>query len=335
MKFTYEQFQQDQLGGMPAPVEGVSLTGQTILITGANIGLGFEAAKHFANRGPGKLVIVCRNEKKGEDALERIRSETGFQNVELWIADFGSFESVKALKSKIDALDRLDILVENAGIAAYDYAETKDGWESSLQVNVLGPAYHIVLSLPKLLKTAKNHPETVPRVVVVTSGLHHWANITPEVVEAAKPLEFMNVKDRYNPDNRYNESKALEVMFVRALQFHLPSVTCCTVSPGFCHSELNRGAVGERDEAIKNRAKQLAHTTEEGSRQLLYAAIGQRDREKEMRAGYVTYSKVSECSDFILSEEGQRLEKKMWTEIRGLLAEVDGEAKDVVEKYLS
>ncbi|KAL0566976.1 hypothetical protein V5O48_015024, partial [Marasmius crinis-equi] len=217
MILTREQFQEQQLEGMPPPVEGVSLSGQVVVITGANVGLGFEAAKHFAARGPQKLIIVCRNVQKGQDALSRtsqlfflrffesptieagIKSDTGFQNIELWIADFASFDSVKALKGKIDTLERLDILVENAAILSYDYEETKDGWESSLQVNILALAHHIILHLPKLLETAKNYPETVPRIVVVSSDVHYWAKISPEVVEAAKPLKFLNVKAQYNP----------------------------------------------------------------------------------------------------------------------------------------
>ncbi|KAL0571588.1 hypothetical protein V5O48_010367 [Marasmius crinis-equi] len=329
----------------PPAVEGVSLAGQVVVVTGANTGLGFEAAKHFAVRGPEKVIIVCRNEKKGQEALEQrllrsrqtvgVKTETGFANLELWTADFASFDSVKALKDKIDALDRLDILVENAGIVAAEYETTKDGWESTIQVNVLGPALHVILHLPKLLETVKKYPETTPRIVMVSSDVHYWAAFPVEVVNASKPLETMNLEDHWNAGNRYPESKALDVMFTRALQTHLQNITCCSLNPGFCYSELNRNAKGETAERISKLREKIAFTSEEGSRQLLYSAIGQRDREAEMRGAYISFSRVSECSDFILSEEGQKLQTQVWKEILEVLAKVDERTKGIVGRYLS
>ncbi|KAK1235278.1 hypothetical protein PQX77_001500 [Marasmius sp. AFHP31] len=338
MMLTQEQFQQEQLAGMPPAVEGVSLDGQVVVVVGANTGLGFEAAKHFATRGPQKLVIVCRNEKKGQDALNRIKTETGFQNVELWVVDLNSFKSISATKDKINQLERLDILVENAGIASAEYNLTEDGWDHNLQSNVLGPALHIVLHLPKLLETAKKYPKTTPRIVSVSSDVHYWTT-TPvtEVLEAPNSLKFLNDKSYFGRkvDNRYYETKALGVMFIRALQQRLPNVTACSVNPGFCYSELDRNAKGDQAEHIRDLRTKLAFTTEEGSRQLLFAAIGHRDREAEVRGSYLSFSRVSECSDLILSDDGQKLEKKLWAEILEVFGTVDETAKGIIQTYLS
>ncbi|KAL0573163.1 hypothetical protein V5O48_008794 [Marasmius crinis-equi] len=335
MILTQEQFQKEQLAGMPPAVEGVTLTGQVVIVTGANTGLGFEAAKHFAIRGPQKVIILCRNERKGQEALERIKAETGFANIELWTADFGSFESVKALKDKIDALDRLDILVENAGIASQEYETTTDGWETSLQVNVLGPALHAILHLPKLLETAKKYQEITPRIVMVSSDVHYWATFPAEVTNVPKPLEAMNSKETWKSTNRYPESKALDVMFTRALQALLPSITCCSLNPGLCYTELDRNTTGDAAKHISESREKFAFTSEEGSRQLLYSAIGQRDREAEMRGAYIKFSQVSECSDYILGEEGQKMQGKVWEEILDILGKVDERAKGIIEKHLS
>ncbi|KAL0571617.1 hypothetical protein V5O48_010351 [Marasmius crinis-equi] len=336
MLLTNEQFEKEQLAGAPPPVEGVSLADQVIVITGGNTGLGLEAAKHYAIRGPQKVIIVCRNEKKGQDAVERIKAETGFQNVDLWIADFADFESVKALKPKIDALDRLDILIENAGIASQEYEITKDGWEASLQVNVLGPALHVFLSLPKLLSTGQKHPETTPRVVMVSSDVHYWAKFPAEVINAPKPLEAMSQRENWVSSNRYLESKALDVMFARTLQSHLSnSITICALNPGFCTTELNRTITGPAAEHVVALRKKLGLTAEEGSRQLLFAGIGQRESESKLRGAYVSFSRVSECSDFILSEDGRKLEGSMWRELVDVLGGVDETVKGVVEEYLS
>ncbi|KAL0056754.1 hypothetical protein AAF712_016636 [Marasmius tenuissimus] len=359
MILTQEQSHQEQLAGMPRAVEGVSLDGQVVVITGANTGLGFEVAKHFAIRGPQKPVIVCRSEEKGQDALNRIKTKTGFQNVELWTVDLNSFKSISAIKDKISQLERLDILVENAAIASIDYKLTQDGWDHrqvpgivytrllssnsrslpcSLQSNVLGPALHIILHLPKLLDTAKKYPKSTPRIVLVSSNVHYWTT-TPvtEALKAPNVLDFLNDKSYFdrNIDNRYPETKALDVMFVRALQQRLPNVTACSVNPGFCYSELARYAEGERAEHLRNLQRKLAFTTEEGSRQLLFAAIGHRDREAEVRGSYISFSQVSECSDLILSDDGQELENKLWTEILDLCGRVDGTAKEIIQTYLS
>ncbi|KAK1219760.1 hypothetical protein PQX77_017500 [Marasmius sp. AFHP31] len=359
MILTQEQSHQDQLAEMPPPVEGVSLDNQVVVITGANTGLGFEAAKHFAIRGPQKLVIVCRSEEKGQTALNRIKTETSFTNIELWTVDLNSFKSISAIKDKINQLERLDILVENAAIASIEYILTEDGWDHrqvlnivytrclsnnsqpvpcSLQSNVLGPALHIILHLPKLLDTAKKYPKSTPRIVLVSSNVHYWTT-TPvtEALKAPSALEFLNDKSYFdrNIDNRYPETKALDIMFVRALQQRLPSVTTCSVNPGFCYSELARYAEGERAEHLRSLQKKLAFTTEEGSRQLLFAAIGSRDREADVRGSYISFSQVSECSDLILSDDGQRLEDKLWTEILDLCGRVDETAKEIIQTHLS
>ncbi|KAJ8074046.1 hypothetical protein PM082_012337 [Marasmius tenuissimus] len=335
MKFSQEVFNHYQTKGMPPAVEGVSLTGQVVILTGANTGLGFEAAKHFATRGPAKLILVCRNEQRGQDAVNRLKTATGFEHVELWTTDLSSFESVKSVKDKIDQLDRLDILVENAGVALNTHEVTKDGWETTLQVNVLSTALRIILHLPKLVETAKKFPDTVPRIVYVTSGAHYIRTISPEVIDASNTLKVINDDFEGVKDKRYSESKLLAQSFMRALQTHLPTVTCCSVNPGFCESDLCRHATGERAETIRKMKAESAYTSEEGSRQLLYAAIGERDKEDQVRGSYLGYSEISECSDFLLGEEGQKLEAKLWKEILEVAGSVDDGVKELIKKYLS
>ncbi|KAK1232147.1 hypothetical protein PQX77_004718 [Marasmius sp. AFHP31] len=358
MMLTPEQFAQEQKAGMPPVVEGVSLEDQVIILTGANTGIGYEAAKHFAHRKPHKLILVCRNELKGRDTLQTawclgLKTETGFQNVEAWAVDFSSFDSVKAVETKIAKLERLDILVENAGVAMYDYEVTKDGWETSLQVNVLSCAMHIILHLPKMLQTAKEHPGTVPRIVVVSSDTHYWGKISAEAMNAPSTLRSLSDHNpaQFTADKMYPETKSneylplppdrysvypvLSTMFIRTLQSHLPTITCCAVNPGFCHSGLTRHAPEAVAERFRKEKELLAYTPEEGSRQLIYAAIGQREREEELRASYVSFSRVSECSDFILGNEGRALERKLWEEVTKVVSGADENTRDIVGRYLS
>ncbi|KAL0068494.1 hypothetical protein AAF712_004572 [Marasmius tenuissimus] len=299
MILTREQFQQEQLAGVPPAVEGV-LDGQVVVITGANTGLGFEAAKHFA--------ILChrvQDEKKDRKALNRIKTETGFQNVELWIVDLNSFESIVAIKDKINQLKRLDVLVENA-----------------VGTTIPGNCEEI----------SQDHS---PNVSVLSDG-HYWASIPlTEALDAPNSLEFLNDKSYFDRNVEYHEAKTLDVMFIRALQQHLPDVATCSVNPAFCYIELGRDAEGHCAEHLQGMRAKLAFTTEEGSRQLLFAAIGRRDQEAEVRGSYLSFSWVSECSDLILSDDGQKLEQKLWTEILEVLGKVDGTAEEIIQRYLS
>jgi NAD(P)-dependent dehydrogenase (short-subunit alcohol dehydrogenase family) len=123
------------------------LSGKTVLITGANSGLGFEAAKHFASMNPARLIIVCRNQEKGEvtskgmdfprvycsalaTLILAIKDSTGCQNIEIGIMEQGGFSSVVAFADKFEREGRkIDILVANAGVSHSQYSTTEDGWE--------------------------------------------------------------------------------------------------------------------------------------------------------------------------------------------------------------
>ena len=144
LRFVQEQWAQ------PVPLVSEDLTGKIVLVTGANIGLGFEAAKHFASMNPERLIIACRSETKGKQAIKgnafaslpltktkvdrvpiEIKEATKFDKVELFIVDLASYESVNAFCKKVEKeVPRLDILVENAALAQIEYVPTPDGWES-------------------------------------------------------------------------------------------------------------------------------------------------------------------------------------------------------------
>lgn len=110
------------------PVVKADLTGKTIIITGANVGLGFEASKHFATMNPKKMILACRDEAKGRAAAEEI----GYAAAEVWPLDLASFKSVTAFADRVEhELERLDILLLNAGFASQSYGLTEDGYEST------------------------------------------------------------------------------------------------------------------------------------------------------------------------------------------------------------
>ena len=97
-----------------------SCAGQTIIVTGSNVGLGKKAARHFARLSVSKLILAVRNTKAGEEAKHDIESTTRCNPdvIEVWPLDLSSYESVKSFADRASKLPRLDVLLENAGIAA-------------------------------------------------------------------------------------------------------------------------------------------------------------------------------------------------------------------------
>src|SRR5215831_10185498 len=123
---------------------------KTCIVTGANSGIGKETALGLARVGA-RVVLVCRNEEKGRQALVDIRRETGSSQLDLLIADMSSFESVRAVAAQIhQRYSRLDVLINNAGTAVARQAISTDGVEMTIAGNHLGPALLTLLLLDLL-----------------------------------------------------------------------------------------------------------------------------------------------------------------------------------------
>jgi len=333
---TYQEMVEEQKKGMVPIVRG-DLTGKTVMVTGANSGIGFEAAKHFATMNPARLIIVCRSVEKAQQSIKQIQEETGYKNAEPMALDLGKFSSISEFVTQASkTLDRLDILVENAAVATMGkYIQTEDGWESMLQVNSLGPALHVLLLLPIIMNTAKSH-SVVPRIVVVSSEVIFFANIGSDAIAASNTLETLSSKEYCTPEvfaTRYQQSKILNIMLVHKLAELLPTnIVPVALNPGFCLSGLRRDAEGERAASFKQMEDEFAYTSEEGSRQIIYSAIGGKD--EELRGAFTSYSQVLEVSDWILSEEGKKAEDKIWVEMIDLFGKLDDRIPGIVAEYL-
>jgi retinol dehydrogenase-12 len=133
------------------------LTNKTVIVVGANTGLGFEAAQHFAKMNPGRLILACRSEQKGRAAVNRefmnvlviskylirvisnagLKANTGYSNVKPWLVDLSRFSSVRTFADRAMDLERLDILLLNAAVLPREngfYTSTSGGWEATCDV---------------------------------------------------------------------------------------------------------------------------------------------------------------------------------------------------------
>ncbi|KAF5326302.1 hypothetical protein D9611_000458 [Ephemerocybe angulata] len=339
MKLGLLTFFSEQWRKIP-PVATADLTGQTVVVVGANTGLGFEASKHFARMNPGKLVLACRNEAKGKAALAKLKAETGCNTAELRLVDLANFSSVVGFADSFEKTgERLDILVANAGMESDQYRQTPDGWEEVLQVNVLSTALLCLLLAPRLADTGKKHG-TRPRLTIVGSGVHYWRDIPERVYGAPSPFEYLNSKEYchskgYMANYRYFETKVLSVFFTHSLADLLKDtpVVVDTVNPGYCLSEFRRNYSGFRAFVDFCMEKLLAWTTEEGSRQIVFAAVGKYSNPDELHGAFINLHEVVEASDHVIGDDGKRRRDILWTDLIHELTKVEGRVREIVREY--
>ncbi|GBE81921.1 Short chain dehydrogenase sol3 [Sparassis crispa] len=327
-----------------APVVTTDLSGKTVIVIGANVGVGFEAAKHFAEMNPARLILACRNEAKGNAAITKIEEATGYKKSELWLLDLSRFSSVLEFVDKFEKDGgRLDILLANAGITGSKYETTSDGWESTLQVNDLATFLLCILLLPRLVHTAREF-STTPRLVVVASDIHYFASVDKAALDSPKVFETLNTPESYSSMNavmnRYAVSKLFDVFFVRALNAHLPPSTpvlVTAVNPGLCATELGQkepeGFIASCVRYVIFRT--FAHTAEEGSRELVWACVGGQEREDDLRGAFVWHQQITEVSDYVLSPEGAALQERLWNELLEILGGVSPKVPAIVGEYLA
>ena len=201
------------------------LTGRTVIVTGANSGIGFHTARHLAGHGA-HVVLACRNTAAGAEAASKISGSTEVAEV-----DLASLESVRRFAESVDRT--VDLLINNAGVMTPPgYRETIDGFELQYGTNHLG---HVALTarlLPRLLEAP------APRVVAVASVAHHGGD--ESVLEG-------NPEATYSPSPAYGNTKLANVLFARELQRRAAAagsrLTATAAHPGVAAT----GLVSSRD----------------------------------------------------------------------------------------
>ena len=236
-----------------------SFAGKSVLVTGSNTGIGFEAAATFAALDAELVILAVRNISKGTEARQKIEARTSHScNIEVWELDMGSYASIQKFASRVEKeLPRLDVAVLNAGISPNDYVVGAEGWESILQINVLGTALLGLLLLPKL-KASKVSREDTPHLIIVTSEAQRWleAKDFPDPAQhGGNLLLAVNARPedvkQWNPLLQYARSKLFAMYISRSLAALVtPSngeleTIVIAVCPGGCKSELARDLLGQ------------------------------------------------------------------------------------------
>ena len=182
---------------LPYPTQ--DFAGQSVIVTGANVGLGLEAARHFTRLNASKVILGVRNIENGNEAKKSIEATTKRTGVvEVWQLDLGNYDSVKQFVQRARGLKRLDVVVENAGIASTEFKTQEDN-EATITVNVISTFLLGLMMLPKLKETASKF-NVQPHLVIVSSEVHAFAKFQ----ERTSPgfLARLNDKDTANMGER-------------------------------------------------------------------------------------------------------------------------------------
>jgi NAD(P)-dependent dehydrogenase (short-subunit alcohol dehydrogenase family) len=183
------------------PYPKSSFSGQTVIITGSNTGLGLEAARHIARLGASKVILACRTISKGQTAAANITSSEHLTSdrVEVWELDLSSYESVKAFGQRVQQLDRLDAFIQNAGILTAQY-RLEEGEESTITVNVTSATLLGLSVLPKLRQSAKKYGVR-GRLSFIGSDLQYIAKFK-EAESTGSLYAALNTKENVDMDDR-------------------------------------------------------------------------------------------------------------------------------------
>jgi NAD(P)-dependent dehydrogenase (short-subunit alcohol dehydrogenase family) len=210
--------------------------GRRALITGANSGIGFQAALELA-RKRAHVLLACRDKAKGEAALARLRAEVPAASAEVVLLDLASLESVCAFGAAELALgEPLDLLINNAGVMApKKRLETADGFELQFGTNVLGHFALTAVLLPALVRAAKVRPQR-PRVVTLASIAHKRGQLNFDDLQGTKS---------YSPMGAYQQSKLANLMLafeldrrLRAAGPPIAGVMSVAAHPGVANTNL-------------------------------------------------------------------------------------------------
>ena len=276
---------------------------KNVMITGADSGLGFEAAKKIAGHADFAVVLACRNEQKAQLAQKEILEETGNESVSVEIVDVSSLESVRACADRIAISGRkLDVLINNAGISPQHSGTTPDGFELVFETNYLGPFALTLLMLPSMA------PEG--GIFMVSSDMHN----PPDGIQwrGLDYLAYHAQDDRA----RYSYSKLCDLLFTYELARKLKaaglSITSNAFNPGFMDSTNFSGPGNNpaRAQFVKLSMPERYSTLEASS--TAFANLITSGEYRKVTGAYFDRDKgIGESS--ALSHD-QRLQEQVWNE---------------------
>jgi NAD(P)-dependent dehydrogenase (short-subunit alcohol dehydrogenase family) len=236
------------------------MQGKVCIVTGANSGIGKATTLGLAQMGA-TVVMVCRDQTKGEDAQNEIKTKSGNDAVHLMLADLSSQASIRQLAENFQQhYKQLHVLINNAGVVNLTRRETVDGLEMMFAVNYLAPFLLTNLLLDELKASAP------ARIVNVSSESHQSGYIKMDDLQSEKSYRFLRT---------YGQSKLALALFTYELARKLQGtgVTANCLHPGFVATNIAQNGVGSAGRrVIKLIFSSLGISPEEGAKTSIYLA---------------------------------------------------------------
>ncbi|XP_060950135.1 retinol dehydrogenase 12, like [Limanda limanda] len=271
----------------------VRLDDRTVVITGANTGIGKETAMDLAKRGA-KVIIACRDMEKAEAAVKEVIEKSDNKNVRCMKLDLSDTKSIREFAEAINKEEpKLNILINNAGVMVCPYGKTADGFEMQIGVNHMGHFLltHLLLDLMKRSAPA--------RIVTVSSMAHSWGAIN---------LDDINSEKGYSKNKAYSQSKLANILFTHTLAQKLEGtgVTTYSLHPGVVQTDLWRHLSGPQ-QFIMRMVSPFTKDSAQGAQTTIYCAV-EPTLEKESGGYY------SDCAPAACSAAGKddAVAQKLW-----------------------
>ncbi|MEW6194331.1 MAG: SDR family oxidoreductase [Bacteroidota bacterium] len=259
------------------------MNGKVVLITGATDGIGRQTALELAQIGH-HVIIHGRNKERVQQTLNEIQLTTNNHQLSALVCDLASLKAVRKLAEEIKSkFDRLDVLINNAGIYMKKYVLTEDGFETTFAVNHL--AHFLLTNL--LLDLIKKSDEG--RIINVSSIAHTRANFD---------FENLNGKKYFDPYGAYSLSKLANLLFTKELSYRLPGtdVTVNALHPGVINTKLLKAGFNIEGASVKN-----------GAETPVYLAVS--DDVKNRSGAYFVDKQITRYSKIA---DDKNLTKKFW-----------------------
>ena len=253
-----------------------------ILITGGTSGLGYRTAYILAHESKNKIILIGSNNKKGQQAIERLIYETENKNLRFIKADLSSINEIKLLAKDL-IKEKIDVLINNAGALFYSRDESIDQIEKTFALNHL--SYFALTNLLLKYKVIKNGG----RIINVASGAHRGIDID---------FNDLEMSNNYNGWKCYKKSKLCNILFTKKLS-DLTSKNNITVNclhPGFVKTEFGKNNKGFVSLAIKLLMNFFAITVEEGAKTIIHLANS--EDVKDITGKYYYKSKIKQPSQY-------------------------------------
>ncbi|KAM0260404.1 hypothetical protein ACHAQJ_002806 [Trichoderma viride] len=312
----------------PTPSE-VSLSGKTIIITGGNSGLGYEAARQFLTLGASRVILACRSISKGQEAASALRDDPAVKNsnpdalVEVYELDLDDYESGLRFSNKVkNEVRELDILLNNGGQVVLGYEKSKNNHERNMQVNCYT---HLLICLelfPLLRSTAA--ARGLPTRITFTGSATQINQNTLEkkpVSPESTVLGHFDDEANFNKLFRYADTKTVVNAYVRRLAALAPSeVIVNNPCPGLVQTGLDKNLPFYLRLPMGVARRFMGRTVEEGARTLIYASV---IAGPDTNGKFLQSNRVDPGAAFLNKPEGEEFIDKLWKESVQDVAAVD------------